>query len=84
MPKGQTISSMLPQNERRDNFQHIKLSQRSGFFLRIEDTIICFRDCLTFTRITYCEIKSNPLAQNPFLKGLHTWLDLENLYISSL
>ena len=43
MPKGQTISSILPKNERRDNFQCINLSQCS-FFWRIEDAIICFRD----------------------------------------
>ena len=40
------VSSILPMNER---FQYIKLSQRS-FFGRIEDTIICFRDLLTFSR----------------------------------
>ena len=42
------VSSILPKNERWDNFQYIKLSQRS-FFGRIEDTINCFRDLLTFT-----------------------------------
>ena len=45
MTKGQTISSILPKNERPDNCQYINLSQR--FFWRMEDTIICFRDCLT-------------------------------------
>ena len=34
------VSSILPKNERWDNFQYIKLSQRS-FFGRIEDTINC-------------------------------------------
>ena len=42
------VPSILPKNERWDNFQYIKVYQRS-FFGRIEDTIICFRDCLTFT-----------------------------------
>ena len=52
--KGQTISkkimvsSTLPKNERWDNFRYIKLSQRS-FFGKIEDTINCFRDLLTFS-----------------------------------
>ena len=41
------VSSIVPKNERWDNFMYWKLSQRS-FFGRIEDTIICFRDCLTF------------------------------------
>ena len=43
------VSSILPKNERWDNFQYIKFSQRS-FFGRIEDTTICFRDCLTFKK----------------------------------
>ena len=42
------VSSILPRNTCWDNFQCIKLSQRS-FFVRIEDTIICFRNCLTFS-----------------------------------
>ena len=46
-PKQIMASSILPKNERWDNFQYIKLSQRS-FFGRIEDTINCFRDLLTF------------------------------------
>ena len=37
-----------PKNERWDNFQYMKLSQRS-FFGRIEDTRICYLDCLTFS-----------------------------------
>ena len=41
------VSSILPKNERWDNFQYIKLSQHS-FLGRIEDTINCFRDLLTF------------------------------------
>ena len=45
------VSSILPKNERWDNFQYKKLSQRS-FFGRIEDTIICFRYCLTFSHIS--------------------------------
>ena len=40
------VSSILPKNERWDNFHHIKLSQRP-FFKRKEDTIDCFRDLLT-------------------------------------
>ena len=43
------VSSILPKNERWDNFMYWKLSQCS-FFGRIEDTIICFPDCLTFTK----------------------------------
>ena len=43
------LSSILPKNERWDNFMYRKLSQRS-FFGRIEDTIICFRDCLAFSK----------------------------------
>ena len=31
-----------------DSFMYLKLSQRL-FFRRIEDTVICFRDCQTFT-----------------------------------
>ena len=42
------VSSILPQNERWDNFHYIKLSQRS-FFGRIEDIMNCFRDLLTFS-----------------------------------
>ena len=42
------VSSILLKNERWDNFQYIKLFQRS-FFGGIEDTINCFRDLLTFT-----------------------------------
>ena len=42
------VSSILPKNEYRDNSMYWKLSQRS-FFGRIEDTIICFRDCPTFS-----------------------------------
>ena len=41
------VSSILLKNARWDNFQYTKLSQRS-FFGRIEDTINCFRDLLTF------------------------------------
>ena len=41
------VSSFLPKNERWYNFHYIKLSQRS-FYGRIEDTINCFRDLLTF------------------------------------
>ena len=41
------VSSILPKNKRWDDFVYWKLSQRS-FFGRIEDTIICFRDCQTF------------------------------------
>ena len=40
-------SSILPKNERCDNFHYMKLSQRSSFG-RIEETINCFRDLLTF------------------------------------
>ena len=36
------------QSRKQNHFQYIKLSQRS-FFGRIEDTINCFRDLLTFT-----------------------------------
>ena len=43
------VSSILPKNERWDDFSYIKLSQHL-FFERIEDIIICFRDCLTFSR----------------------------------
>ena len=43
------VSSILPYNERWDNFQYVKLSQRS-FFGRIEDTINCFQDLLTFSK----------------------------------
>ena len=41
------MSSILSKNECWDNFSYIKLSQRS-FFGRIEDTINCFQDLLTF------------------------------------
>ena len=41
------MSSIVPKNKCWNNFQYIKLSQRL-FFGRMEDTIICFRDCLTF------------------------------------
>ena len=41
------VSSILPKNEHWDNFMNWKLSQCS-FFGRIEDTINCFRDLLTF------------------------------------
>jgi hypothetical protein len=44
------VSSTLPKNERWDNFRYIKLSQRS-FFGKIEDTINCFQDLLTFRKI---------------------------------
>ena len=37
----------LPKNERLDNFHYINLSQPSVVW-RIEDTINCFRDLLTF------------------------------------
>ena len=47
--KKNMVSSILPNNERWDNFMYWKLSQRS-FFGRIEDTIICFWDFLTFRR----------------------------------
>ena len=46
------VSSILPNNECWDNFQYIKLSQRS-FFGRIEDTINCFRDLLTFKLVEW-------------------------------
>ena len=46
------VSSILPKNERWYTFMYWKLSQRS-FFGRIEGTIICFRDCLTFTIIFF-------------------------------
>ena len=49
------VSSILPKNERWDNFHYIKLSQRS-FFGRIEDTINCFRDLLTFIISTLLHI----------------------------
>ena len=42
------VSSILPKTKRWYNSMYWKLSQRL-FFGRIEDTIICFRDCLTFT-----------------------------------
>ena len=42
------VFSILPKNERWDNFHYIKLSQRLVFG-RIKDTINCFRDLLTFT-----------------------------------
>ena len=41
------VSSILPKIDRGDDFMHWKLSPRS-FFGRIEDIVICFRDCLTF------------------------------------
>ena len=46
----QKFMVILPKNERWDNFQCIKLSQRS-FFGRIQDTIIFFRDYLTFRNL---------------------------------
>ena len=39
--------TILPKNQLWDNLQYIKLSQRL-FFGRIEDTINCFRDLMTF------------------------------------
>ena len=42
------VSSILPKNERWDNLQYIKLSQRS-FFGRIEDHKNGFRYLLTFS-----------------------------------
>ena len=56
------VSSILPKHERWDNFQYIKSSQRSGFG-RIKDTIICFRDCLTFSMLT-----PNWMSQRLFLE----------------
>ena len=50
------VSSILPKNERWDNFQYIKLSQRS-FFGRIQDAIICFRDLLTFSKYFNAKFK---------------------------
>ena len=57
------VSSILLKNERWDNFQYIKLSQRS-FFGRFEDTINCFWDLLTFRKVEisfilalHCNIK---------------------------
>ena len=52
------VSSILPKNERWDNFHYIKLSQRS-FFGRIDDTINCFQDLLIFNiikKIWFCTI----------------------------
>ena len=46
------VSSVLPKNERWDNFHYIKSSQCS-FFGRIEDTIICFWHFLTFRRLHF-------------------------------
>ena len=46
------VSSILPKNERWDNFMYWKLSQGS-FFGRIKDTIICFRDCLNFSNLKF-------------------------------
>ena len=43
------VSPILPKNKCWDNFQYIKLSQRS-FFGRIGDTINCFGDLLTFSK----------------------------------
>ena len=42
------VSSILPKTESWDNFKYINLSQRS-FLGRIEDTINCFLDLLTFS-----------------------------------
>ena len=42
------VSSILPKIERWDNSMYWKLSQ-CWFFGRIEDTIIYFLDCLTFS-----------------------------------
>ena len=44
------VSSILPNNDCWDNFQYTKLSQHS-FFGKIEDTINCFRDLLTFRAV---------------------------------
>ena len=43
------LAWILPKNERWGNFMYWKLPQRS-FFGRIQDTIICFWDLLTFSR----------------------------------
>ena len=53
------VSLILPKNERWENFQYMKLSQRS-FLGRIQDALICFRDLLTFSR------HINPIV-HPFL-----------------
>ena len=52
--KQSMVSSFLLKNGRWDNFMSWKLSQRS-FFGRIEDPIICFRDCLTFNGKKDCD-----------------------------
>ena len=54
----QIMVSILPNNERWDNFQYIKLSQ-SSFFGIIVDTIICFPDCLTFRLWTVLSTENN-------------------------
>ena len=46
------VSSILPKNERNSLFwvrNMLRLVSFIRFFGRIEETIICFRDCLTFT-----------------------------------
>ena len=58
------VSSILPKHKHWGNSMYWKLFEHL-FFGRIEYTIICFWDCLTFTRVTYCAIK-----WNSFLKGL--------------
>ena len=62
------VSSILPKNECWDNFRYIKLSQCS-FFGRIEDTINCFRDLLTFSESAGVEG-----GRNPFGRLLGIWL----------
>ena len=52
------VSSILPKNERWDNFMYCKLSQRS-FFGRIEDTINFFRDLLTFKANSFFELMAS-------------------------
>ena len=44
------VSSILPKIKCWDNFMCWKLYQH-WYFGRIEDTIICFRDCLTFKKV---------------------------------
>ena len=47
--KKNMLSWILPKNKRWGHFMYWKLPQRS-FFGRIQDTIICFWDLLTFSR----------------------------------
>ena len=63
-PWGSQNSGMKPKSA--DSVTVWKLSQRS-FFGRIEDTIICFRDCLTFILNCSRLIISQPLNLDQFM-----------------